>query len=95
MSQYRTHYRVTIDGVTHDVVTTAHDMAPMTPEDRTMGDMLAMVHRACVRLHVPGCPVELDRFLELVDQLDNAEVSTNGNGAALEVDPTHDPASVG
>ena len=96
MSQFRSLYKVTIDGITHDVVTSAHDMADILPDDRRMGTMYAMVHRACVRLHVPGCPTDYDRFLDLLDGVDKPEQSTNGNGAGPDdMDPTRAALSAG
>ena len=95
MSQFRALYRVTIDGVTHDVVTSAHDMADIPADDRRMGTMYAMVHRACVRLHVPGCPTDYDQFLDLLDAIDKPE-SSNGNGSgAQDTDPTRAALSAG
>jgi hypothetical protein len=93
VSQFRQWWRVTIDDVEHDIVTNAADVAAMPATGQTMGDMIEMVHRACVRLKVPGCPQSFERFLELLDDANNMEGQTRA--VSTEMDPTPATASAG
>ena len=95
MSQYRHLFRVTLDGSTHDVLTSAHDFAQVQGDEAEGEPMRAtfrLVHAAMVRLKVPGTPSELDRFMDLLDDIDDREPAS---ATPTELpDPTQSAASV-
>jgi len=73
MSTLRRPFRVVIDGEAHDLVTSARDMANVQGDPEELGGAMftfAMLHAACVRLDVPGVPHDLDKFVDLLDDID-------------------------
>jgi hypothetical protein len=92
MSTFRKAFRLTVDGVPHDIVTSARDYAAIevadgdAPLSKAMTTW-TMLHAACMRLEVPGIPHDVDKFIDLLDDIDDLDgvpvgVPSTGN-------PTH------
>lgn len=95
MSALRKPFRVTVDGVPHDIVTSARDFAAIQLEDgQTLPGVMstwAMLHAAMLRLGVPGIPSDLNAFVDLLDEiedLDGIPVGVNGSEVATDMYPT-------
>jgi hypothetical protein len=86
VSQFRKHARVTIDGVEHDIVTSAADSVDVPMSDPTFGDTMRTIWRAGIRLKVSGWPTSFETFLDVLDDVDDTpdapEPESNG------LDPT-------
>jgi hypothetical protein len=92
VSQFRQHARVVIDGVSHDIVTSAVDSVDVPMNSPTFGDTMRTVWRACRRLKVEGCPERYEVFLELLDDVDMGD---DEGESANGLDPTPAPVSAG
>jgi hypothetical protein len=73
---------ITVDGESHHVVTSARDVASTAhlPQETPYDQMIygfAVAHAACIRLDVPGIPHDLDKFIDLLDNIEdqNPEVA--------------------
>lgn len=109
MSTLRHRFRIVIDnGPPVDIVTSARDMAQIDtagvvdedgtevigPGGRAMWTW-QLLHAACLRLDVPGIPHDLDKFVDLLDEIDDLDgipVGRPGGGLAT-VDPTQTATS--
>jgi len=75
-SNIRRHLSVTVDGETHHIVTSARDVASTaamkqdTPEEQMIYGF-AVAHAAAMRLEVPGIPHDLDKFIDLLDNIED------------------------
>jgi len=76
MSTFRRPFRIVVDGEPHEIVTSARDMATVTGDPQSLGGAMftyAMLHAACMRLDVPGVPHDLDKFIDLLDDIDTLD----------------------
>ena len=81
MSTLRHRFRYVLDGETHDIMTNARDMAAVqgvSPgDDVGVGEgatmTFAVIHAAALRLDIPGTPADLDKFIDLLDELDDLD----------------------
>lgn len=78
MSSLRKAYRITVDGVPHDIVTSARDYAAIEVPDGEVRPSPAMqtwavLHAACIRLEVPGIPHDVNKFVDLLDEVDDLD----------------------
>jgi hypothetical protein len=92
VSTLRKAYRITVDGEPHDIVTSARDFAMVEqPEDGTPANpglqTWALLHAACMRLEVSGVPHDLDKFIDLLD--DVTDLDGIPNGVPELENPTH------
>lgn len=89
MSALRHRYRITVDGVPHDILTSARDMAGMdfggVEGELNPMQIWGLLHAACMRLEVPGVPHDLDKFIDLLDEIEDLEPATP---AEVTVNPT-------
>jgi len=99
MSTFRRRFRVVVDGVPHDIVTNARDMAnievdPTAPGGLRGADMtFRLIHAALMRLGVAGIPTDYDAFVDVLDDLDDLDgipvgVPAVSDDGAAPVDPT-------
>jgi hypothetical protein len=78
MSTLRKRFRITVDEVPHDIVTSARDYAALDlsgagePVNQSM-QTWAVLHSACMRLDVPGVPHDLDKFIDLLDEVEDLD----------------------
>lgn len=95
MSSLRKRFRITIDGEPHDIVTSARDFAALDFDGDDKAAMStqtwAMLHAACMRLDVPGVPHDLDKFIDLLDEVDDLD----GIPYGVSENPTQEPPSDG
>jgi hypothetical protein len=98
MSTLRHRFRYVLDGESHDVMTNARDIAAVQgmvdegSEDASagMGAMMtyAVLHACALRLDIPGTPGDLNKFIDLLDELDDLDgIPAGVSGDALP-DPT-------
>lgn len=88
MSQFRHRFRVTVDGVPHDLVTSARDYADAEVEAEDTAGMKTyrLIHVALMRLGVAGVPSDFDTFVDILDDFDDLD------GVPVGV-PGEDPAT--
>jgi hypothetical protein len=82
MSALRHRFRVVLDGVPYEIVTSARDQAAVDIDADAIeaGDARAratatwqVLHAAMQRLDIPGVPGDLDKFVDLLDDLDDLD----------------------
>jgi hypothetical protein len=89
MSTFRHRYRIVVDDEPHDIVTSARDFAAVQMDSGANGaDMTyLLIHTACMRLDVPGIPSDLDKFVDLLDELEDLDGIPVGVPAEAIADP--------
>lgn len=95
MSTLRHRFRYTLDGETHDIMTNARDMAAIQVDDepsKASGALMtyALIHAAALRLDIAGTPGDFDKFIDLlddIDDLDGVPVGVSAGGSAELPDP--------
>jgi hypothetical protein len=74
MSTLRKRFRITIDEVPHDIVTSARDFVDVDFENASASlATWTMLHAACLRLDVAGVPHDLDKFIDLLDNIEDLD----------------------
>lgn len=95
MSSLRHRFRITVDGQPHDIVTSARDFAALDldiDEGRPSAAVTwQMLHAACIRLDVPGIPHDIDKFIDLLDEVEDLD----GIPVGISANPTQPPATAG
>lgn len=69
---------VTVDGETHNIVTSARDVASTSglPQDTPEQQMyygFAVAHAALIRLETPNVPHDFDKFVDLLDMIEDLD----------------------
>lgn len=95
MSQLRHKFRIVVDGVEHEIRTSARDMAALNlnefkEDEADMMFAFQLVHAACMRLRIEGVPADIDEFVDVLDDFDDLEPDVAVQPSA---DPTPAPAS--
>jgi len=90
MSALRHRYRLVIDGVKHEITTSARDMAaaeidPTEPNSNVAEQTFRLLHAACIRSEIPGIPSDWESFADLIDDVDDLE----SEAEIAPVNPTH------
>lgn len=79
-SMIRRRMRVTVDGVTHEIITSARDVAamanlqsesPSAEEQMLYG--FGVAHAALMRLQTPDVPHDFDKFVDLLDNIEDLD----------------------
>ncbi len=86
MSSLRRHFRIVIDGKTHDLVSSARDIATaedegLNGETKPMLYAFAICHAAAMRLGVTGIPQDRDTFIDLIDDFEDLEPDAKDSSA--------------
>jgi hypothetical protein len=93
MSNFRHHFIIVLDGVKHDIVTSARDVAAIDTEASPVIQSWQVLHAACLRLKVPGTPRgSWEDFADLLDDMTDLEPDLT---AADAMDPTRETVSAG
>lgn len=98
MSSLRHPFRIVVDGTSHDIVTSARDFAAVNMDVDEAGHSMAsaavtwtMLHAACMRLEVSGVPHDLDKFIDLLDEV----IDLDGIPIGISADPIQPAATEG
>ena len=87
MSQLRHRFRIVIDGVKHEIVTSARDMSAIDDPEKTppAESTWRLIHAACIRLRLPDIPSSWEDFADRLDDMEDLEPD---EPIGTEVSPT-------
>jgi hypothetical protein len=90
MSALRHRFRYVLDGEAHDIVTGARDVATAQAMglDNQVLMSYAVIHSAAIRLDIAGTPSDFDKFVDLLDDLDDLDGIPVGVSGDELPDPT-------